>query len=379
MKISLFTKITLLLISLTTMMSNVAVTTVVPHLKDIFHDKNIEFLSRLILTAPSIAIALLSPILGTIIYKIGKKKSAIYGLLLFSLAGSAGLWLESLYLILFSRALLGIAVSILMISVTSLVGDYFSGDERNRYMSLQNAFVALGGIVFVAGGGMLSDIGWRVPFSIYLIGLILLPFGILFLKEVKLTDSKFMQESEIPKKNLHIYFLAFFLMLTFFALPTQIPFLIINHFHGSGTLAGMIISSAFLFNALGSIVFSFLKKRYSFSTIYLIGLSIMSLGFSGIGLIDNVYLFFITSPTMGFGGGIMMTNIVTWLLSTTTLKSRIKASSYLTSSFFLGQFFSPIVTMPLVLRFGVGHFFSIMGVFVGCLALFGFIYKKGFS
>lgn len=376
MNISIFTKITLLLLALTTMMSNVAVATVVPQFKYIFDDKNIEFLSRVMLTAPSIAIAFLSPIIGTFIYKIGKKKSALFALLLFSFAGSAGLWLDSLYLILISRLFLGISISVLMIVTTSLVGDYFVGDERNRYMSLQNAFTSVGGIFFVAGGGMLSDVSWRAPFGIYLMGAVLFPFAYFFIKEVKIAPSNHSNEVQIPTKNIHIYLLAFLLMVLFFTLPTQVPFLIINHFHGSGTLAGFIISSAFLSNAFGAIAFSFLKKRYSFSTIYLIGLSVIALGFTGIGAINHIYLFFITSPTMGFGGGIMMTNMVAWLLSTTTFKTRIKASSYLTSSFFLGQFCSPIITMPLVSRFGVQHFFSIMGIFVACLVLFGLVYKK---
>lgn len=376
MNISIYTKITLLLLALTTMMSNVAVATVIPRLKEFFDEKNIEFLSRLMLTAPSISIALLSPFIGIFIYKIGKKKSALFALILFSLSGSAGLWLNSLYAILFFRGLLGISISILMIVSTSLVGDYFTGDSRNRYMSLQNAFIAFGGIFFMAGGGLLSDISWRAPFSIYLIGLILFPFALFFIKDIKLGSSNISNEIQIPAKNIHIYFLAFLMMVLFFTLPTQVPFLIINHFKSSGTLTGFIISSAFLFNAFGSITFSILKKHYSYSDIYLIGLSIMALGFWGIGHINNVYLFFITSPTMGFGGGIMMTNVVAWLLSTTTLKTRVKASSFLTSSFFLGQFCSPIITMPLVFYFGAQGFFSAMGIFVICLVTIGIIYKK---
>lgn len=376
MKISNFTKITLLLLALMTMMSNVAIITALPHFREVFNDKNIELLSRLMLTMPSIVIALLSPYIGKIINKYGKIKSALFGLLLFSISGSAGLWLNSLYLILFSRALLGISVSILMIVTTSLIGDYFSGDDRAKYMGLQNASTAIGGIFFVASGGVLSDIGWRAPFGIYLVGFFLIPMIFVFLHEVKSTTKPTDIDNKTITKNPHIYLLAFLQMVLFFIMPTQMPFLVMGEFHASGTLTGLIISCAFLSNALGSLIFYKLKKRFSYGNIYLIGLSIMAIGFLGIGSISNVYFFCLTSATMGFGAGIMITNVVTWMLSTTTFHTRVKASSFLTSSFFFGQFCSPFVSVPLVLYFGVQHFFSIMGIFVGSLVVSGVIYKK---
>ena len=52
-------------------------------------------------------------------------------------------------------------------------------------MGYQSAFMAFGGVFFVMGGGFLSDISWRFPFAIYLMGLVLLPLAFYNLKEVK--------------------------------------------------------------------------------------------------------------------------------------------------------------------------------------------------
>lgn len=98
-------------------------------------------------------------------------------------------------------------------------------------------------------------------------------------------------------------------MLIFFILPTQIPFLIIEKFKASGSLTGIIITAAFFCNALGAISFFKLKNKFNFSTIYLIGIAFMAIGFSLVGLINNVYFFFLTSPILGFAGRIMMTNV----------------------------------------------------------------------
>ena len=155
------TKFTLLLMSMMTMMSNVAIVTSLPVLSLVFKDvENIEFLSRLMITLPSLAIAFLAPFLGYIINRFGKKNSAMVALVFFSILGSAGLYLDSIYALLASRFLFGIAIAVLMIVSTSLVGDYFKDEARHKFMGLQSAFMAFGGVFFLISGGILSDISW---------------------------------------------------------------------------------------------------------------------------------------------------------------------------------------------------------------------------
>ena len=371
-------KITLLLLSMLTMMSNVAIVTMLPHLSSIFSNvANIELFSRLMITLPSLAIAIFAPFLGHYINKIAKKKATIIGLLLFSLFGTAGLYLNSIYVILFSRFLFGIAIAILMIVSTSLVGDYFKHEKRHKFMGLQSAFIAIGGIVFIVGGGILSDINWRYPFAIYALGLIVLIFVIKYLVEYKVDANSIEDDEHLLNHNLwYIYLLAFILMLVFYILPTQFPFLIVNVFHASGTLTGEIIATAFIFNAAGALAFAKLKKRFKFSQIYIIGMSILALGFFLIGFVSNVHLFFLTSPIVGFGGGVLMANMTAWMLSVAHHTKRVKSSGYLTSALFFGQFSSPLFTHPFVKYFGVQNFFIASGIFLLLSLLIIVTYKK---
>jgi len=345
-----------------TMMSNVAIITSLPHFKDHFPDvAHIEFFSRLMITLPSLSIALLAPFLGHLLHHMRRRVALSIGLILFSLFGSAGLYLEHIEGLLVSRALFGIAVAMLMILTTSLVGDYFDAQSRHRYMGLQSAFSSAGGLMLLIGGGLLSDIAWRYPFGIYLIGLLYLPLVWRYIIE-PVHPATLSSDTEAPQRLLGIYLLAFLLMLVFYVLPTQMPFLMINHFGASGTLTGAIIASAFVFNALGALTFSRLKKRFGFTSIYLIGLSIIAVGFILIAMVEDVHFFFFTSPIMGFGGGLMMTNVMAWMLSRSHHTRRVKSSGYMTSALFLGQFSSPILFHPLVAYFGVQHFFMVVGI-----------------
>jgi len=377
-QVSFRTKITLLLLSMLTVMSNVAIITSLPHLKEHFLDiENIELYSKMMITLPSLSIAFLAPFLGLYLQKRSRKQSYMLALLLFSLFGTAGLYLQSIQSLLLSRLLLGTSIGTLMILTTSLVGDYFDGEQRHKYMGLQSAFVALGGLLFLLLGGIFSDIHWRYPFGIYILGLFLIPLVYFNILEPTLKHNISAHNDIAGCKSLFgIYFLAFAFMLIFFLLPTQMPFLMINKFGASGTLTASIIATAFVFNAVGAITFTHLKKRFEFRTIYMIGMSIVALGFIGIGYIQNVYLFFITSTVIGFGGGVLMTCITAWMLHHADPARRIQSSAYLTSSLFLGQFISPLLFFPLIRNVGIQDSFIALGIFLSTLiALFTLYYK----
>ncbi len=373
--ITLGTKITLLLLAMMTMMSNVAVVTILPRLSEVYADvPHIAFLSRMMITLPSLAIAILAPFMGNMVYRHGKRKSAIFGLLFFSLAGTAGLYLDSIYAILASRFLLGIAIAVLMIVSTSLIGDYFQGEERHKFMGLQSAFVSIGGIFFIVGGGVLSDMDWRYPFAIYGMGFVILFFAMKYIVEYTY-QSNVTDEEEVNHRLYPIYIMAFLLMAVFYILPTQFPYLMINAFHATGEKTGLIIATAFVFNAIGALSFARLKRHFDFPTIYMIGMSIIALGFMGISQVREINWFFIVTPIIGLGGGILMTNMTAWLLHYAHSTKRVKATSYLTSSFFLGQFFSPILTYPIVQYFGIVDFFKVMGIGLLVVLLLALVWK----
>lgn len=99
-----------------------------------------------------------------------------FGITLFVLAGASGYVAESIVALFVGRAFLGVAVSCLMVSGTTIVGQLFAPDRRGRVLGLQGAAAAAGGVAFLTLGGRLAEIDWKLPFLVYLAGLIILPF-----------------------------------------------------------------------------------------------------------------------------------------------------------------------------------------------------------
>ena len=219
-QVSLKIKITLLLLATMGVMSGVAVVATLPLISAHFNTiDNIEFLSKLMLTIPSLIVAISAPIAGTIVDKIGRLKPMYLGVVLFILGGSSGFYLNDFYLILVGRAILGLSVALIMTSSLALIADFFEGEERTKFMSLQGMVVGLGGVVFVSSGGYLAHFGWTYPFLIYALPIVFLP--LIFTAFNKTKESNYVPETLDLGPNVKLWpvcLTGFFSMLLFYML-----------------------------------------------------------------------------------------------------------------------------------------------------------------
>jgi len=210
-------QISLLLIATLGVMSGITVVSSLPLISHTFKEiPHIEFLSKMMLTIPSIMIAIFAPFAGHIVDRWGRLKPLYTGIVLFVLGGSSGFYLHDFYAILMGRALLGFAVALIMTSSTALIGDYFKEESRHRFMSKQGLAVALGGILFITTGGFLAQLHWSYPFAIYFIPLLFLPFLYTSLYEPKKHTHS--SNPELESSLLPVYITAFFVMVLFYML-----------------------------------------------------------------------------------------------------------------------------------------------------------------
>jgi MFS family permease len=302
------------------------------------------------LTIPALMIAIFSPITGRLIDKYGRLKILWAALIVYAISGSSGYFLNNIYHILISRAILGMSVGMSMTIVITLIADYFIGQERQKFVGIQIAFMSLGGILFIGLGGVLTDIGWRHPFLIYLFALLVLPLSIMFLEEPKLTQ---MTKSEVAGiKAPTIIWLLFFntmlMWIIFFLIPVQIPF----HLKAIGieknALVGAAIAMSTLFSAISSFSFNKIKGRLSFLAIFSIGYSLMAAGYACIALSESYILVVIAMMLSGLGMGMMIPNTNMWVMKIAPPEIRGKEIGKLTTFWFLGQFLSPIIIFPVL-------------------------------
>jgi MFS family permease len=182
------TKLTLLLASSLTVMAGATVSPSLPAMKQQFESSIADAdlrttLVKLVITLPALFITIGSPIAGSIVDRFGRKSLLLIGAIFYGLAGTSGLYLESLPAILVGRAFLGVAVACVMVSATTLIADYYVGAARAAFMGIQAGFMGLGGVVFLTLGGALAQQNWHYPFGIYALAWLIVPLILAFILE----------------------------------------------------------------------------------------------------------------------------------------------------------------------------------------------------
>lgn len=361
-----FLKATLLFVSILTVMSAATIAPSLPLIAKVFQDTpNAALLSKLLLSIPALFIAISAPIAGKFIDRYGRIKLLYVGLILYILSGTSGYFLNNLYHILIGRVLLGISIGITMTIAITLIGDYFEGEERSRFVGLQGAFIALGGVVFITFGGFLADIDWRTPFLIYGLAIFLIPLIIFYLPEPERSEARIELKREKPSRMLRaLFFTTLLFMILFYIIPTQLPFYLKEIGVNKQSFVGLALGINALGGVIGSLIFSKLKQRMSFTAILSVGFAIMSMGYFGTGL--SLSYIFVTAFLFiaGLGFGLILPNINLWVIQLTKAEIRGKNMGILTTFMFFGQFLSPIVVHPLVASINLS---GVILIAAGCL------------
>lgn len=360
--------LTILLIS-TLYVSHAAIAPALAPMTDHFANiDNIELLAKLSLTIAALFMGLISPIAGYLVDRYGRLKVLYISMVMFTLAGASVTLLDNIYWIIFSRAILGMALGTMTTTIITLIGDYYQGQQRTHMLGLQSAALAFGGIVYLGGNGWLADISWRLPYLLYLAGVLLLPLALLFFKEPSKAQPCNQTElvHEVPN---HIGIMSLIILtgfitsIFFIMIHTQLPFILRELDHSDNSQFGLI---CMLFNATAfaaSLLYKPLKERTDSAFVYSLMFLTMGGGYYIYGIATDFSHIVIASLISGIGIGLMFPNTSQWLLTLCNPENRGKIMGCMTLSFFVGQFVSPIIINYLL------RYTDLQGVFIICATI----------
>lgn len=297
--------------------------------------------ARRIMTVPGMFIVLGAPLAGIVIDRVGPKPVFFLGVILYALAGTSGLWVDSMTGLLIGRAGLGMAVGLIMPSCTTLIGSLFQGPDRARMLGVQAAFMGFGGVVFLTMGGLLAELGWRGPFGAYFVALIVLP-GVLMLPAHQRRPAGQQIGIHFPWRILiGVYMAGLVSMLCFYVVPTQLPFLLSERGIGTPLLVGVTIAAVNLTSAMVSMNYRRLRGGHSGLLMLGIGFAAMGLGLAVTALLQPYGTMLGGLSISGLGMGLMMPTLGLMVLSVAPEEMRGRATGLLTTFIFIGQFMSP--------------------------------------
>ncbi|RRJ31387.1 MFS transporter [Halocatena pleomorpha] len=377
---------TLLLASMLTIMAGATISPALPAIQREFATApNAGVLVGLVLTMHGLFIAVGSPIIGALADRYGRRWLLLVSTVVYALAGGSGFVLDSLLAILASRAVLGLAVAGVMVTVTALITDYYDENRRDTILGRQGAFMSIGGVVLLPLAGMLADIGWRVPFLVYTVAVALLPAMVFALPEPNRrepTGDRPMSLDDLrqtlavfPLRTLGlIAALGLVGQIIFYMIPVQIPFYLETQAGASGTVIGAALAASTGAGGVASLLYGRIRRSLSMIGIVALTFGFMSIGYTAIGVSRTVPSVVVGLAIAGAGSGFLLTNLNAWIAAVTPESVRGRALSALTSAFFLGQFLSPLVVQPVSDSLGLGTTFVGVGLLLaGGATVFAFV------
>lgn len=126
---------------------------------------------------PAIAGLLATLTAGTLATTVGKRHIVLTGICLVIIGGLAPYFLVDIApypIVLGVRFLAGFGMGLLQPLSTSLIADFYEGQERRTLIGVQSSMIGLGGILWSLVVSALMTMGWRQAFLVYLLGLIIL-------------------------------------------------------------------------------------------------------------------------------------------------------------------------------------------------------------
>ncbi|MDP2729498.1 MAG: MFS transporter [Dehalococcoidales bacterium] len=332
-----------------TLLSVIGISAIIPAFPSIIRELGITGSQvGLLLTFFTLPGVILTPFLGILADRFGRKRILVPSLILFSLAGTACAFIRDFNFLLGMRVLQGIGGASLNSLNNTIIGDLYSAKQRVQAMGLNASVLTIGAASYPIIGGALTLLGWYYPFALSIIAL---PVGILVLTSLKNPEPKnfrglgeYLRGIRSCLNDIRIVglfatnLLAFVFM--FGAYLSYFP-LLIGEFGASSFIIGLILASASLTNAATASQLSRVNRWFSLTTIIKGTFAIYALALVLIPLMPSLWLLLLPAIIFGIGGGLNMPAIQTSVADLAPLEYRGAFMSINSTMIRLGQTIGP--------------------------------------
>jgi MFS family permease len=320
------------------------------------------------LTVPALMIALLAPFAGSVVDRFGRKRLLLVALVVYAAFGTAPLWLDGLPAIVLSRVGLGVAEAAIMTCCTTLIADYFSGPQRDRWLGLQTVFASLSATLFFALGGGLGAHSWRAPFWLYASSLVfaVLAAALLWQPHSSVENAGGTTRTALPpvpvRALLAPCLVSLFGGIVFFAPIVELPFVLDHAGIVAVPVIGAVTALASAATAAGAFTFGRVSSRGT-ATLLPIAFALAGVGLVAVGLGGSVPAIVVGAVIASAGTGLLLPTLLVWALAGLSFEQRGRGTGLWTASLFLGEFVCPLLVLALAAALGgLGAALVLIGV-----------------
>ncbi|MBD3166341.1 MFS transporter, partial [bacterium] len=292
----------------------------------------------------------LTPVLGVLADRWGRKTVLIPSLLLVGVAGTACAFTRSFALLLVFRFFHGVGSAALGSLNLTIIGDIFEGRRRTAAMGYNGGVLTVGTATYPLVGGALANFGWNVPFFLPLLALPVALAAWLWMdlerpdtSQTLGTYLKGTLQNIGDPRLIGLFFANFALLFIIFgAYISYFPF-VAKQFLGNETLKiGMMMGVAGLTTAATSFSLGFISRFLSERRLLHVGFALYMIGLLLIPFGSELWQVIPPLVLMGLGQGLGMPTIFSLLSSLAPMERRGAVMSVNGTVLRIGQTLGPL-------------------------------------
>ncbi len=301
----------------------------------------------LMVSAPGLSIALLSPVAGLLADKVGRRTSLLWATLAYGVLGTVPVFLHSLSVIFASRLALGISEAFILTGVNALIGDYWQDRERRAWLSIQGMIGPFLAVAVILASGSVTKVMWNGAFLIYLIGFPIFLAARLFLFEPKkdgATTAELTRRDDVPpfpwSAVVQTGAVTFLMSILYYVFIINGGLLFKEAGVVSSERLSQLTALPSLFVIAGAYIFWMMRDT---ANAVQLAVSFLTLG-AGLALMGVVgdYRLSLTALTIQqAGAGMSVPALIAWTQTKLPFEHRGRGMGAWSTCFFLGQFCSP--------------------------------------
>jgi ACDE family multidrug resistance protein len=321
----------------------------------------------------------LTPVLGVMADRYGRKNVLIPSLILFGIAGGLCTMVRKFEVLLFLRLFQGVgAASLGSINVT-LIGDIFSSKRRTEAMGYNSSVLSVATASYPFLGGLLASAGWYYPF---ILPVFAVPVAIIVLLKLKNPEPGGKQNLKqylvaalkaIKTRQVLTYFFASFgtFIILYGSYLTYFPFLLENLHDASPFLIGLMMSSMSVVTAITSSQLGIISRLFDKKNLLKISFILYSLSLLTIPLVTDIWMLFVSLFIFGLAHGINIPCIQILLAEIAPIEYRAAFMSVNGMVLRLGQTLGPILTGAVYIMGGLSYPFYAGAII--CIIIFSLL------
>ncbi len=310
------TKAVILLGGIIAALALTAISSVLPKIESaLAHGATDKMLVKQLIGGVGLAMVAGAAVAGLAVSRLGLGRMLMVASGVYVIAGTAGLYLSDLRLLVASRLILGLAAAAIQITSLTLINTRLQGRARAQWLGINISVASISTIIVHPIAGALGEWSWRLPFVLYLAGLVLVPAALCIKDPVAQREAGGTQ-SAAPGGGILSWFPLHYLLLAFCIgtlsfLPTiYTPFLLRQAGVISPLLIGTILTADAIASASTALLYGQFRKRGTAQAAYAFSFAMATAGALVIILTGNFTGIFAGLLVYGLGVGWLVPNML---------------------------------------------------------------------